>query len=311
MKPESAITVITGASSGIGRATALALSRRGAKLVLVSRQQQALDELAAECKTLGGMAIAVAADVADEEAVSEVARRAVAEFGRLDVWINNAAVTLYGELDKVPSADFTRVIQTNLFGYVNGARAALHYFRGQKSGTLINVASIVGKGGQAWADAYVISKFGVFGISAALRQNLIDLPGINVVTVIPPSVDTPLFQHGGNFTGKAARAIWPACPPEKVAAAIIGAIEKPRREVIVGAQAWIGVTTSRFFPALFEMAAARVTMTRHFSDVSQPPTHGNIFEPDPDWNTVSGGWRKYRGTLGSWLRSAARTLRKG
>ncbi|MBE0429432.1 MAG: SDR family NAD(P)-dependent oxidoreductase [Thermoleophilia bacterium] len=291
-KPEGAVTVITGASSGIGRATALKLSRLGARTVLVSRQQQALDDLAARCHELGGSAVAMAADVADEDAMNEVVRFTVAELGGLDVWINNAGVTLYGQLDQVPSEDFRRVVDTNLFGYVNGARAVLPVFRRQDSGTLINVASIVGKGGQAWADAYVVSKFGVYGLSTALRQNLIDHKNINVVTVIPPSVDTPLFQHGGNFTGRAARAIWPAQPAEKVASAIINAMENPRRQVVVGFQARLGVLASQFFPALSEPVFARITRSRHFQNVPQPPTHGNLFVPDPDWNRVSGGWRR-------------------
>ena len=242
---EGKVAVITGASSGIGRAAALAFSQRGFDPVLVSRQQEALDQLAAQCAGKGGT-LAMAADVADEHAVAALVRRTVADFGRIDVWVNNAAVPLFGERDMVPPEDFRRVIDTNLMGYVNGARAVLPVFRQQRNGVLINVSSMVGRMGQALASAYVVSKFGVMGFSAALRQDLIDEKDIHVVTVIPPSVDTPLFQHGGNYTGRLARPISPVFSAEKIAAAIVDAALEPQKEIVIGMQAKMGLLAYRF-----------------------------------------------------------------
>ena len=124
-KIQESVVVITGASSGIGRATALEFARRGARVVLAARREQPLLEVASQCATVGGEALVVPTDVTDEAAVQELARRAVERFGRLDVWVNNAAVTSFGLFEDTPQDVFRRIIDTNLFGYVHGARAAL------------------------------------------------------------------------------------------------------------------------------------------------------------------------------------------
>jgi NAD(P)-dependent dehydrogenase (short-subunit alcohol dehydrogenase family) len=293
-KPEDAVVVITGASSGIGRATAMALAGHGARLVLASRQQDAMEVLARQCKDLGGKALGTAVDVTDEAAVHELARRAIDEFGQLDVWINNAAVTLFGLFDQVPAEDFRRVIDTNLFGYIHGARASLPYFRKQGRGLLINVGSVVGTTGQPFTSSYVISKFGVKGLSKALNQDLAGEKDIHIITVLPPSVDTPLFQHGGNYSGRAIQPIPPVSGAEAVATAIVDAIEKPRELVVVGSSARLGVFIHRFFPSLIEGVVVGITRKKHFTDYPAPSGSGNLYVPDPRWNQVSGGWRNVK-----------------
>ncbi|WP_017720518.1 SDR family NAD(P)-dependent oxidoreductase [Kamptonema formosum] len=150
---KDSVIALTGASSGIGRA-ALELAKQGATLLLAARRAGVLEEVAAECERLGGRARAVPTDVTSEEAVQELAQRAVNTFGRLDVWINNAAVTLFARFEDAPSQVYRRVIETNLFGYIHGARAALPYFREQGSGILINVDSVVGAAGQPGASHF-------------------------------------------------------------------------------------------------------------------------------------------------------------
>src|SRR2546423_6176232 len=149
-KLADAVIVITGASTGIGRAAALELARLHATVVLISRRRAVLERLARECETLGGRALAVAADVTDAKAISSAARTAFEAFGKIDVWINNAAVTLFGRLEDSPADAYRRVIDTNLFGCVHGARAVLPYFRAQGRGTLINVSSVVVRVGQPY-----------------------------------------------------------------------------------------------------------------------------------------------------------------
>ncbi|HSP81463.1 MAG TPA: SDR family NAD(P)-dependent oxidoreductase, partial [Myxococcaceae bacterium] len=160
-----AVVVITGASSGIGRETALEFARQGATVVLGARREQPLHEVAERCRQLVGRALAVPMDVTDEDAVQGLARTAIENFGRIDVWVNNAAVTLFARFEEAPPADWRRVLETNLFGYVHGARAAIPYFREQGRGILINNLTGFAKLGAPYLSAYVTSKVAVLGVT--------------------------------------------------------------------------------------------------------------------------------------------------
>lgn len=149
------------------------------------------------------------------------------------MWVNNAAVTLFSRFEEAPPAVFRRVIETNLFGYIHGARAALPYFRKQGSGILINNSSIAGKTGEPYTGAYVISKFGVRGLAATLRQEIHD-PDIHICTILPASIDTPIYQHGANYTGRAIKPLSPMYDAKEVAEAIVACAEAPQRQVVVG-----------------------------------------------------------------------------
>ena len=298
-KIRDSVVAITGASSGIGRATALACARRGAAVVVAARREVLLEELAGECERLGGRALAVPTDVIDEEAVNELARKAVEAFGRLDVWVNNAGVTLFSRLEEAPIEEYRRVFETNLFGYVYGARAALLCFREQGSGVLINNDSVVAKASQPYTSAYVTSKFAVRGFSECLREELI-LDGakdIHVCTVMPASIDTPFFQHGANHTGRAPKALNPVYDAEKVAKAIIRCAERPKREVIVGNAGRLLALQHSLSLGLYENMAARQIDRDHFQDKPAPSTSGNLFEPVQEGSEVSGGWRNAGGTV--------------
>lgn len=287
---EDTVTVITGASSGIGRATALIFAKQGGTVLLVARREAALEALALECEAAGGHALALPADVTDPGALERVARQAVESCGRIDVWVNNAAVTLFGRFEETPLRDFRRVLETNLLGYVHGARAVLPWFREQGRGILINIASGVAKMPQPFTSAYVISKYGIVALSDCLRQELVDVPGIRVVTVLPGATNTPLFQQGANYMGWAARPLGPVADPERVARAILSAALAPEREVVIGAGVRAGIALERLAPALRDRWAARWVEQGHFEERPVAPSSGNLFQPMPEYARLRGDW---------------------
>ena len=292
------VVVITGASSGIGRATALAFAREGASVVVAARREQPLLEAAAECEASGGRALAVPTDVTDEGAVGELARRAVEHFGRIDVWVNNAAVGLFSRFEEAPMDAYRRVIETDLFGYIYGARAALPLFREQGSGVLINNSSVVAKASQPYTSAYVISKFGVRALGESLREELI-LDGakdIHVCTIMPASIDTPFFQHAANYTGRAAKALNPVYDAERVAQTMVRCAKRPRREVVVGNAGRMLALQHTLSLGLYERMAARLIDRDHFQDLPAPPNAGSLFDPMQEGTGVSGGWKTEGGT---------------
>jgi short-subunit dehydrogenase len=296
MRLRHPIVVITGASSGIGRATALRLARRQASLILVSRRRHALDELAIECRARGGQAVvAIVADVTDSDALEAVAIRASTEFGRLDGWVNCAAVGVYGYLERVPPAEFRRVIDVNVMGCVYGARAALTPMITQRRGTIVNIASILAEVPQPYSAAYSISKAAVRALGGSLRAELRlrHLKRVHVVTILPPSIDTPFFAHAANHTGRRLLALPPVYPPEIVAKAVEASLRHPRRpERILGVLGRALVRRHRRHPQGVERQVALLTESLQLSTTTPAPdTKGTVFEADPaSRGTVRGGW---------------------
>lgn len=286
------IVVITGASSGIGRATAQAFARRGAGLVLAARRKEMLDEAVAECARLGGQAIAVRTDVTEEAQVEELGRRALARFGRIDAWFNNAGVGAFGRLEAVPMEAWRRVIEINLFGYVHGAKVAMRQFRRQGHGVLVQNASIVGRTAKPDGTAYATSKFAIRGFSEALRQEVLDQPEIQVCTVLPSVIDTPFFQHAANYSGRSVRAAPPVYLPEEVAETVVELVEHPQAEVIVGGFGKLAAVQERIAPTFATWLTGRTLHTGFLSETPSTDTSGALFESWPDGMGVTGGWRE-------------------
>jgi short-subunit dehydrogenase len=286
------VVVVTGASSGIGRAAALACAMQGARVVAAARRAPALETLAEECDRLGAALAIVPVDVTEPGAQERVAGDAEEAFGRVDAWVNNAGVYAVGAFEQTPEQVFERVLDVNLLAVARGSRAALARFRAQGSGTLVNVASMVAGLPGPCVSAYATSKWGVRGLSLALHAELRDEPNVHVCVVRPASIDTPIFRQAANLTGRRIKALEPTYPAEQVADAIVGLLERPRREVVVGRSGRALVLARHLAPGVVDRVWSRRAVRDQFDGESPAePTHGNLFRPDERWGVVSGGWR--------------------
>jgi short-subunit dehydrogenase len=288
---EGAVVVITGASRGIGRATARLFAERGASVVLAARSEEALLEAAAECEALGGRALAVPTDVASWGAVEELVRRVVEHFGRVDVWVNNAVLVAVGRLEDVPPEANQRVVEANLLGYMHGARAVLPRFREQDSGVLINMSSGFGLVGAPYADAYTATKFAQRGLSQALRGELRG-SGVHVCTIMPGGVDTPAYRLAANYSGRAAGPKGFLASPEKIARVVVRCAERPRPEVVVGSSVRTLRLTHALAPRIVERAVARAIERGFLRQEPEEPSPGNLFEPSSEWGGTNGGYNE-------------------
>ncbi len=275
-----AVVVITGASSGIGSATAHELAARGAAVVIAARGGDALHTVADDCRRLGGRALAVPTDVADPSQVVNLAARAAAEFGRIDAWVNNAAVSAYGLTDQVPAEEFRRVVEVNLLGTAYGVQAALPYLVVGGGGVLVNNASVLAEVTMPYQAAYNAAKHGVRGLSDTLRQEL-RVTGhreVSVCTVLPATIDTPFFRTAANHTGRALRPAPPVYPPDLVARTIARLLLRPRREVYAGRAAALLGTSWRMLPGTTERLLGGYAARAQFRRGTTPVTSGNLFE---------------------------------
>jgi short-subunit dehydrogenase len=233
-KLKGQVMVITGASSGIGLATAKLAAGHGMRLVLSSRHGDALEKICGDLRAAGGEAIWIPADMADFKAVQRVADAAVETFAGIDVWVNNAGVAMFGKLLEVPIEDERRLFDVNYWGVVHGSLAAVPHLK-KSRGTLINMGSVASNRALPLRGTYSASKHAVKAFTEALRMELEKKgTGISVTLLKPSSIDTPLPQHARNHMDAAARQPPPQYAPEIVARTILNCAQHKHREVIVG-----------------------------------------------------------------------------
>lgn len=285
--------VITGASSGMGRAAALLFAKRGDDVVVAARSREALDDLVARCEALGGRALAVPLDVTDEHAVEELAAAAVGTYGQIDAWVNTAAVQSFGKFWDVPVRSMRRVVDVILVGSMIVSKVAMSRFREQGYGTLVLVSSILSKTPSPYLNVYNAAKHGVAGLATSLR---VDLKmealheRIRVVNLMPPSTDTPFYVHAANYVGQVAKPPPPAYDVETLAEAIVDAVDYPQDEIAVGVAAKVMRASHAFAPHAYESIAARLT-SGMFTDEPERISDGNLFEPMAGTAERDGGWK--------------------
>lgn len=291
---DGAAVVITGASSGIGQATAEAFAAKGARLVLAARGREALEQVATRCRMLGGSALVVPTDVTDAAAVRELAARAAEFGGGIDVWVSNVGVGAVGRFQDTPAEAHEQVIRANLIGHINDAHAAVPIFLRQGHGTFINMISLGAFAAAPFAAAYSASKFGLKGFSEALRGELADHPQIHVCDVYPAFIDTPGISHGANYTGRALSAPPPVYDARRVAAAIVRLAQHPRRTTTVGIVADLVRLGHFLAPDLSARIMARFMAAYFRRARSAPVTDGNLFASPGDEARIDGGFRSPR-----------------
>jgi NAD(P)-dependent dehydrogenase (short-subunit alcohol dehydrogenase family) len=291
--------LVTGASSGIGRATALRLARTGANLVLVARSADVLDTVRAQCEQLGGHAVVVVADVADADAVDAAFRAATARFGRVDGVVHSAAALAYGRFVDVPREVFDTAITTTLVGTANVARSALASFKAAGGGSLVVLGSLLGKISTPYMSSYVTAKWGVHGLVRTLQIEARSTPGIHVSLVWPGGVDTPVYLQAGTYLARHGRPPPPVDSPEKVARVVVRALWRPRRESPVGVANHLVVTGFRLAPGVFDRIVTPLMRAGGLSRGEVANSPGNVLAPQPGGEALHGRWGRH------WLRPAA------
>ena len=281
LKPLSQqVMVITGASSGIGLATARAAAKRGAKLVLAARNAEALNQLVEELTAQGCDAICVVADVGKEDEVQKIASAAIARFGGFDTWVNNAGVSIFGRLDEVPLEDQRRLFDTNFWGMVYGSLAAVQHFK-WRGGALINIGSELSDCSIPLQGMYAASKHAVKGFTDSLRMELEEAKAPVSVTLIKPSaIDTMFVPHAKNYMEVEPRLPGPPVYAPSVAAdAILFAAEHPKRDIFVGVGAKLGSSTAYYAPRLMDRLMQRLGFSLQRTDHPPALTQDGLYQP--------------------------------
>ncbi|QEC74746.1 SDR family oxidoreductase [Mucilaginibacter ginsenosidivorax] len=281
--------VITGASSGAGRAAALEFAKYRTKLVLAARNEAALNEVKSECEELGAQAIVLVTDTGDSKAMIALANAANDWQGRLDAWVNNAGILAAGDFDKTPMAVHEQVIRTNLLGYMNGTHAVLPIFKTQGHGIIINNISIGGFLPVPYGAGYTAAKFGLRGWSEALKGELSAFPDIYVCDLYPAFLDTPGIQHAANYTGKVLKPAPPVYDPVRLAHAMVKAAADPSSNTYIGSVSLLLKLSHAIFP---ELTTKMTGFVMHkYLNMADPIalSDGNVF------NTVDYGMSTHGG----------------
>lgn len=285
-KLKNQVMVITGATSGIGLMTARMAADQGVKLVLASRNEEALNVLSKEMKVRGTEAVYVVADVSKEEDIDKIAEKAIGTFGGFDTWLNNAAVTIYGYSAEIPVKDMRRLFDVNFWGIVYGTRRAVaHYKEKNEPGSIINMGSVVGNRAFPVQSIYSASKHAIRGFTDAVRMELEKEHAPVVISQIHPArVDTPYTDHATSYIDKKPTHKGVVYPPESVAEAILHVAEHPKRDMYVGTQSKFFSIVGMIHPRLTDIIMEINTYPTNYDKnrESPAPEAGNLYEHKED-----------------------------
>ena len=274
--------VVTGASAGIGRATARLFGQRGDRVALIARGQAGLEGAARDVEEAGGQALAISADVADFDQVSSAARKVEEHFGPIDVWVNVAFTSVFAPFTEITAAEFGRVTEVSYLGFVHGTMAALDVMRPRGRGTIVQVGSALGERSIPLQSAYCGAKHAINGFTSSLRCELLhEKSGVHVTVVQMPAVNTPQFSWVRSRLPRHPQPVAPIYQPEVAARGVLYAADHPgRRQYWVGASTAATLLANRVVPALLDRYLARTgygaQQTGQAVDQGRPD---NLYEP--------------------------------
>lgn len=296
------VIVITGASSGIGRETAMRAAQSGARLVLAARGSDGLMQLERELREQGGAALAVAADVADEAQVEHVADQAVKTFGGIDTWVNDAAVSAYAHVNELSIEEYRRIFDVNIMGTLFGIRAALPRIEARGGGVIVCIGSVLSDRAVPLQGAYCASKHAVKALTESLRAELLHAGSpVKVSLIKPSSIGTPFFDHALSRTGRRPKPVPPVYDPALVALSILHAAEHGDREIVVGGGGKMITTLEAFAGPVLDHVLARVGESGQKARAPKAVTDpNNLFTPMPD--SERGSYRGRRLSAYTWMR---------
>jgi NADP-dependent 3-hydroxy acid dehydrogenase YdfG len=249
-----AVVVVTGASSGVGRACARAFGARGARVAVIARNEEALKAAADEIRQEGGSAMVLPLDVADAAAVEHAAARVEAEWGRIDVWVNNAMATVFAPVKDTTPDEFRRVTEVTYLGYVHGTLAALKRMLPRDEGTIVQIGSALAYRSIPLQSAYCAAKAAIRGFTDSLRSELIhDGSHVKLTMVQLPAVNTPQSIRQRNKLDRQAQPVPPLFSPESIAELVVRAAEHPPREMLIGRPTFQAVWVQKFVPGLLDL----------------------------------------------------------
>jgi NAD(P)-dependent dehydrogenase (short-subunit alcohol dehydrogenase family) len=291
LKPiEQQVVTVVGASSGIGRETALQFAKRRAKLVVSARTESGLASLVQEISDLGGEAIAVTADISDFEQVQKIADKTIDRFGQLDTWVNAAATAVIAPFEQVTPEEFKRVIEVNLMGPVYGAMVAMPLLRQTGRGAIITISSVEARRSMPLQSSYSASKHGLEGFMDALRSEL-KYEGfpISITNILPSVINTPFYNKARTKLGVKPTGIPPYYQPKLVADAILHAAEHPTRDLIVGDVGRLADFVQKIAPDLTDTLVGAIAIPgQRTNTIKAADDPNNLFEPIEGYSTTTG-----------------------